>query len=80
MKIIAHLHTIYQLQTPQGPVSRVELELSPGSRLSDALAALNLHPDPDNTLLVVNRLLADEGILLADGDEVHIIPALSGGE
>jgi sulfur carrier protein ThiS len=77
--ITVHLHTTLQRRTPEGLQRRLEVTLPPGSRLADVLERLALPPDDESTLLVVNGRVAAPGQPLADGDEVHLIPALSGG-
>ncbi len=79
MIITVHLHTIYQLASPNGPVRLLEMDLPEGSPLAALLSRIPLEPDPETTLLVVNGRLAEMETILCEGDEVHIIPALSGG-
>jgi molybdopterin converting factor small subunit len=66
---------------PTGVLRRLEVELPAGSTLADLLARLELEVDSqqDAILLVINGRQAEAGQALADGDEVHLIPALSGG-
>jgi molybdopterin converting factor small subunit len=40
---------------------------------------LEIQLDVENTLLVVNGHTAELDQQLADGDQVHLIPAISGG-
>jgi MoaE-MoaD fusion protein len=56
-----------------------ELELPPGSRVSDVWAALDLGQEPPGLLYAVNREYARPGDLLAGGEEVGLIPPVSGG-
>ncbi len=79
MKIEVQLHTVLQRQTPQGIQRQVWLELPPGSRLADVLRALEIKLTTDNLLLVVNGRVVDEAYLLTDGDQISLIPAMSGG-
>ena len=59
---------------------RRELELAEGAGLSDVWAALDLGEDePPGLLYAVNREYARGERLLADGDEVALIPPVSGG-
>src|SRR5215831_6196210 len=57
--------------------SRVELE--DVSRVEDVWAALNLGSEPAGLLYAVNREYVEPGHELADGDEVAVIPPVSGG-
>lgn len=79
MQVSVYLHTILQRQTPQGVVRQLKVTLPPGSTLLDLLGALNVELDPDQLMLVVNGVMADEHTLLSDGDRVNLMPAISGG-
>lgn len=74
-----HLHTTLQRQTPEGMLRRLDMTLPPVSTLADLLTALAIAPDQEATLLVVNGRTAEPEQALKDGDEVHLIPAISGG-
>ncbi len=54
------------------------VDLDPGARVEDLLASLDL-ADQGGLMLVVNGRTAKLTQELEDGDEVHLIPALSGG-
>jgi molybdopterin synthase catalytic subunit len=58
---------------------RRELELPEGATVSDVWAALALGDEPAGLLYAVNREYADRGRALGDGDEVAVIPPVSGG-
>lgn len=79
MKVSVYLHTILGRQTPQGIQRRLELELPAGSTLQDLMADLNVELAPDQIMLVVNGVMAEENRALADGDQVNLMPAISGG-
>ncbi len=79
MKVIVHLHTILQLQSPDGLIRQLELELPLASNLQDLLNHLDLPLKLDDILLVINTQTAELDQILQEGDEVHLIPALSGG-
>ncbi|OGO38004.1 MAG: hypothetical protein A2W35_00760 [Chloroflexi bacterium RBG_16_57_11] len=79
MRISVYLHTILQQQTPQGTVRQLEVTLPNGSNLLDLLGELNIELDPDQIMLVVNGVMADEHTPLSDGDRVNLMPAISGG-
>lgn len=79
MRVTVHLHTTLQRQTPQGPLRRLELSLAEGATLAEVLRQLAIVPRGDAILLVVNGRQVEAAQPLADGDEIHLIPALSGG-
>ena len=56
-----------------------ERELDGVDRLADVWPGLNLGDEPDGLLYAVNKEYADRNRLLADGDEVALIPPVSGG-
>ena len=74
-----HLHTTLQRRTPTGLQRRLETTLPNGSTLADLLAWLQIPLHQESTLLVVNGRQAELGQPLHESDEVHLIPALSGG-
>ena len=56
-----------------------ERELDGVARVEDVWPALSLGPEPDGLLYAVNKEYAARERELADGDEVAIIPPVSGG-
>jgi molybdopterin synthase catalytic subunit/molybdopterin converting factor small subunit len=56
-----------------------ELELPAGATTADVWPALGLGEEPDGLLYAVNRSYAAGGQALAEGDEVALIPPVSGG-
>jgi molybdopterin synthase catalytic subunit len=56
-----------------------ELELSEGARAGDVWPALDLGDEPEGLLYAVNKEYAERDRPLADGDEVALIPPVSGG-
>jgi molybdopterin converting factor small subunit len=74
-----HLHTTLQRRTPEGMIRRLDMTLPPVTALADLLSALAIEANLEATLLVVNGRTADPMQALQDGDEVHLIPAISGG-
>jgi sulfur carrier protein ThiS len=79
VRVIAHLHTILQRQTPEGLVDRLEVDLSDNNRVADLLSLLEISLPVDALLLAVNGRVADVEQILQDGDQVNIMPAISGG-
>jgi MoaE-MoaD fusion protein len=57
----------------------VELELPDGAVVGDVWTALELGDEPRGLLFAVNRDYAERGAALAAGDEVALIPPVSGG-
>jgi molybdopterin synthase catalytic subunit/molybdopterin converting factor small subunit len=55
------------------------LELPDGSRAEDVWAQLELGDEPRGLVYAVNRVYTEPGHALADGDEVALIPPVSGG-
>jgi MoaE-MoaD fusion protein len=56
------------------------LELTDGATLGDVWPALGLGTEPSGLLYAVNKHYAETGTTLAEGDEVALIPPVSGGE
>ncbi len=57
-----------------------EVELADGSRVADVWPALELGDEPQGLVFAVNRVYADRAQPLAEGDEVAVIPPVSGGD
>jgi len=56
-----------------------ELDLPAGSTAADVWPALELGDEPPGLLLAVNRTYAPRDTVLGEGDEVALIPPVSGG-
>ena len=56
------------------------LDLTDGATLGDVWAALGLGEEPSGLLYAVNKRYAELATALADGDEVALIPPVSGGD
>jgi MoaE-MoaD fusion protein len=56
-----------------------EIELPAGARAADVWAALELGPEPQGLAYAVNRRYVDRDEPLAEGDELAVIPPVSGG-
>jgi molybdopterin synthase catalytic subunit/molybdopterin converting factor small subunit len=59
--------------------SRRAIELPDGATVADVWAALDLGDEPGGLVYAVNRAYEDKTHALADGDEVGLIPPVSGG-
>jgi MoaE-MoaD fusion protein len=57
-----------------------ELELPAGARVADVWAPLALGEEPEGLLYAVNKEYAAPDRKLSDGDEVALIPPVSGGD
>jgi len=57
----------------------IEIELPDGSTAADVWPALDLGAEPAGLLVAVNRSYAVRDTVLAEGDEVALIPPVSGG-
>ena len=60
-------------------VDERELELAEGSRVGDVWAALDLGDEPPGLLYAANQAYVPRERELAEGDEVALIPPVSGG-
>ncbi len=56
-----------------------EVELPEGARVADVWAALGLGDEPSGLAYAVNRAYVARDVALVDGDEVAVIPPVSGG-
>ena len=56
-----------------------ELELEEGAKLGDVWKALDMGAQPRGLLYALNKGYADRTVTLSDGDEVALIPPVSGG-
>jgi len=63
----------------QAGVGRRELELGETASVADVWPALGLGEEPPGLLYAVNRAYAARETALSDGDEVALIPPVSGG-
>jgi MoaE-MoaD fusion protein len=57
-----------------------ELELADGARVGDVWSALDLGNEPPGLLYAINKTYADAQSALSEGDEVALIPPVSGGD
>lgn len=79
MNVTVHLHTILQRQTPEGLVGRLSISLPEDTTVARLLDLLKIEMDPEHLLLVVNGRTAGLQRVLQDGDQVNLMPAISGG-
>jgi len=79
MIVTVHLHTILQRPSPDGPQRQIDVEMLSGSTIADLMADMGVTLPGEALLLVVNGRVADPTHILHKGDQVHLMPALSGG-
>lgn len=79
MKITVHLHSILQIQTPEGMINRLEVDLPSQSTMEDLLRQLQIELSPEHLLLARNGRVVDVDQTLQEGDLVNLMPAMSGG-
>ena len=79
MIVNVHLHSLLQRPSPKGLIRRLEVELPAGATLQELLTREGIVVDDENFLLVVNSRNVEPDQVLNDGDEVDLIPAISGG-
>ena len=63
----------------QRGANRLELDLRDGASVADVWPALELGDEPPGLLYAVNRSYAERSQALVEGDEVAVIPPVSGG-
>jgi MoaE-MoaD fusion protein len=71
---------LFAMLRERAGASEVTVELPDGARVSDALAALDGLADGLPLVMAVNREYADGDAPLGAGDELALIPPVSGGE
>lgn len=79
MVVTVHLHTVLQRQTREGLIRRLEVSILPKSTITDLLAQLEIDFPFDSLLLVVNGRLAEPDHILQEGDQINLMPSISGG-
>jgi MoaE-MoaD fusion protein len=77
VKVTVRLFAILRERAGAG---EVELDLPEGARVRDAIAALDGLADDLPLVMAVNREYAPEDAALSAGDELALIPPVSGGE
>jgi len=77
--VIIHLHTIYQQQTESGLINKIEIPFNPGLTVENIIDKLSLKITEESTLIVVNGKIVEPVYQVKSGDDVHFIPAISGG-
>lgn len=79
MRITVRLHTILRRETPEGIIDRLELDLPEGATVAEAVRRLEIERRPRMMLLVVNAKIVQGDHVLKGGDELRLVPGVSGG-
>lgn len=79
MVVIVHLHANLRLESPEGMISRLEMDLQPGSEVRAVLQELNLSHQEGALLIAVNGRVGMPEQVLSEGDVVRVMPPISGG-
>lgn len=79
IKVKIHLHTILSEQTGDSYRSVFELGLEGETTILDLMNKLKIVYHPESILIVVNGKITEPNSILHDDDEIHFIPAISGG-
>jgi len=74
------LHTTLQRDKDLGNNNAFELHVTDSSTIYNIIELLNINLSLEHLLLVVNGHLVDPTYELKENDEVHLIPAISGGK
>ena len=79
MRITVRLHTILRRETPEGVIDRMELDLPEGASVAEAVNRIEIRTRPRTMLWVVNGKIVHDDHVLKDGDELRLVPGVSGG-
>ncbi len=79
IRVSVRLHTVLRRKTPEGIVDRLEVDLPEGATVQTLLEAAAIPLSGDALLLVVNGRIVKPEHVLAAGDQVRLVPAMSGG-
>ena len=74
-----YLHTIYQKKAREGMINKIKFPFQTNLSLEKIIYDLDLEIPKESTLYVVNGKIEEPGYIVAEGDEIHFIPAISGG-
>jgi len=79
MVVTVHLHATLRMKTDDGVVDRLRLEVPDDATFRNLLDHLGLAQLSEHVVFVLNGRIAEVGEALADGDEIRLMPAISGG-
>lgn len=77
--MIFQLHTILQIQTPNGRITSLRHRMQAGQKIEDVLQELGLQINAEETLVVVDHQNVGLEYQPKPGDVIHLIPAIAGG-
>ena len=79
IRIVVHLHTIAQKWSEEGRIDKINLEFKDGCTISELIKQLDIPLKWEDILVVVDQKTVSGDYQPQDRDEIHIIPAISGG-
>lgn len=79
IRVSVRLHTVLRRKTPEGIVDRLEVDLPDGASVQTLLDVASIPLSGDALLLVVNGRIVKPEQVLSEGDQVRLVPAMSGG-
>jgi sulfur carrier protein ThiS len=79
IRVSVRLHTVLRRKTPEGIVDRLEIDLPDGATVQTLLDVASIPLSGDALLLVVNGRIVKPEQVLSEGDQVRLVPAMSGG-
>ena len=79
IQVTVHLHTILQRQTAEGTIDEIELTVPADSKVGDLLEIAGIDLGTDMLILVRNGRVVRPEDPLQDGDQINLMPAISGG-
>jgi sulfur carrier protein ThiS len=73
------LHTVLEQYSPALNRGAFALTVARGSTIRGVLKRLGIKAPVESLILVINHHVVEPGTTLSDGDQLDIIPAISGG-
>lgn len=79
IQVSVRLHTVLRRKTPEGIIDLLEVDLPEGATVQVLLEQMAIPLSGDALLLVVNGRIVKGDHVLSSGDQVRLVPAMSGG-
>jgi molybdopterin converting factor small subunit len=76
--VFVRLHTVL-IDKASSSESNLRLEIPAGQLVKDVIQQLNIIFPEDSLIIAVNHRVTNETRVLQDGDQVDLIPSMSGG-